>query len=371
MPRTISEDLQSILDAKTHGIDWTLDITMPGPISLQLATSSLSTGKGDYTNDLERISEIRQTLESPVDRVQVQIQNKDMAIGLHLANNRPAWKRAEAIIGRFYTSADGELAEWIEMFRGAVQQPLATDLQVSFDLVPDTISKGLIVSNRTLGLPCGFRFKDPQTCAYSGLAADCNHHLKSSGGCDGRDNSEHFGGTESRYDPDSTVPGTGNNSGGGGDDTGIGLGTCFTLDTPIWTPSGEVPIGEIEAGMKIVSFDEYTGVIDLEDEVEEVFEHETEWYITFEVGKRTVNVTPEHRFFRGEGRWAAAGTFRIGETLRVFTGEWADPSLDAITRHSPGAIRVRNLRVKKNQTYFANRCGVHNAKHNPLDIPIE
>jgi hypothetical protein len=34
------------------------------------------------------------------------------------------------------------VSEWIEMFRGTVQQPNADDLQVTFDVIPDTIAPG-------------------------------------------------------------------------------------------------------------------------------------------------------------------------------------------------------------------------------------
>jgi hypothetical protein len=207
--------MQIILSASKRNIDYTLFLSFPDGTSFPFATSPLTIDGIPYTNDLENVREIYQTLESPTDSVGVAVQNKDGVLGLHVAAHWQKWRKAEAVIGRLYQDADGLLQAWIEMFRGAVQQPNADDLQVTFDVVPDTIAPGDIVCNQTLAVPCGNVFKDPHTCAYVGPETACNHHLKSKGGCDGRENSHHFGGMEHRYNPDLSVPGTGSNTGGG------------------------------------------------------------------------------------------------------------------------------------------------------------
>jgi hypothetical protein len=166
-----------------------------------------------------------------------------------------------------------------------------------------------------------------------------------------------FGGWEAFIEPVSSPPGGGGNDGGG-----IGDGTCFTLDTPVWTPDGEVPIGELEAGGRVVSFDEISGVIDCEDVITEVLDHESGGYYTFEFEHGAINVTPEHRLFRANNIFVLADMFRVGETVRAFTGAWTDSKLLRIRWNSDEKVKVRNLHVRKNRTYFANRCGVHNAK---------
>lgn len=223
MARSIVANLQTILNAPTRDIDWTVEITFPTISALKFATSSLDIAKGVYSNDLEEVSEIRQTLETPTDRVNVAIQNKDAVLGLHVANNLTEWSKAEAIIGRNYTGSG--LQVWIEMFRGAVQQPNVKDLQVEFEILADTIAPGQIVCSRTLALPCPFLFKDAATCGYSGSETSCNHNLKSKTGCDGLGNSHRFGGAEHRYNPDASAPGTGGNTPIDGGPTG-----CPQLD---------------------------------------------------------------------------------------------------------------------------------------------
>ncbi|KAK0039556.1 hypothetical protein Bpfe_031041 [Biomphalaria pfeifferi] len=124
-------------------------------------------------------------------------------------------QKAEAVVGRLYRNADGSLEEWKEMFRGAVQQPNADDLQVTFSIIDDTVAPGQIICNRNLGGICGFPFKDVKTCGYTGAELTCDHHLKSKGGCDGKGNSHAFGGTQHRYLNEVQAPGTGGNTGTG------------------------------------------------------------------------------------------------------------------------------------------------------------
>jgi hypothetical protein len=83
-----------------------------------------------------------------------------------------------------------------------------------------------------------------------GAGTICDHHLKSSGGCDGYANSHHFGGMEHRYNPDSTLPGTGSNTDigdlGGGGGGGLGTGTCPRIDQYVLV---EAPDGSRAAKM--------------------------------------------------------------------------------------------------------------------------
>lgn len=228
MGRVLSANMNTILAASGRKIDYTLDLTFPDATSFKFATAPLVIPvKGTFTNDVETVSEIRQTLESPNDRVSQGLQNKDRVLGLDIAANWQLWRKAEAVIGRLYRDVDGlGLSEWIEMFRGSVQQPNANDLQVTFEVIHDTLTPGEIVANRNLAPQCPSVYKDPKTCASTSLLPTCNHDLKSSGGCDGRANSHRYAGMAHRYNPDLSVPGTGGNTGGGG---GI-IGYCPRLD---------------------------------------------------------------------------------------------------------------------------------------------
>jgi len=229
MGRDLSGTMNAILAAPSRDIDYTLDLIFPDD-EMHFATSPIKSLNGHlYVNGLNRaISEIRQTLEAPVDTVELELQNQDRVLGLHLATYWQKWRQADAIVGRYYyaRNAAGEktgVNEWIEMFRGAVQKPNADDHRVTFDIVPDTISPGPIVCSKTLAPPCPNVYMDPRTCGYAGPLLSCDHHLRSDTGCDGHDNSHHFGGTENRYPPITELPGTGGNGTGG-------TGGCPRLD---------------------------------------------------------------------------------------------------------------------------------------------
>lgn len=228
MGRSVSANMTTILAGAERKIDCTIEITFPDASYFRYATAPLTIGPKTYTNDLESVREIRQTLEAPVDRLAVALQNKDRVLSLDIAANYPKWRKAEAVIGRYYRGGTNlATTEWVEMFRGAVQQPKADDQQVTFEVIHDVLAPGQIICNTTLDPMCPNVFKDPDTCGYTGLLTACDHHLKSKGGCDGRSNSEHFRGMEHRYNPDTAIPGTGGND---PDPDPGGSGPCPRID---------------------------------------------------------------------------------------------------------------------------------------------
>jgi hypothetical protein len=217
MGRALSSTMLQILAGGARDLDWTLELNFPDATGFKFATSPMTFSRGTFTNDLENVSEIAQTLDAVVDRVSIGIQNKDRVLGLDVAANWRKWRNCEAIIGRmYYEIKDGiktGVKEWIEIFRGTVQQPNADDLQVTFDVIPDTIAPGEIVASHNLNLPCGWLFKDPKTCAYAGPETVCDHHLKSD--CTLFLNTHHFGGMENYNNPDLIIPGSGGDPTGG------------------------------------------------------------------------------------------------------------------------------------------------------------
>lgn len=215
MGQPLSPTMTSIFAGLDRKADQTIVLSFPDASVFRFATVPLSLGGHVYDNSLQNVGEIRRSLETATDSVGVGIQNRDRVLGLHVAEHWQKWRKAEAVIGRFYRGGDGlMLTEWVERFRGAVQQPNANDLQVTMDIVIDTVAPGPIVANRTLGLLCPFVYKDPKTCGYTGPLPTCNHNLKSPNGCDGHANSHHFGGMEHRYSTEPAVPGSSGNPDG-------------------------------------------------------------------------------------------------------------------------------------------------------------
>lgn len=227
MGRNFPANLQTILGG-AHDAHWLLDLTFPTRPAQYFASKPMSYLGNTYSNKLTSVRELRQTLEAPLDRVSIELANHDTLLGKDWYQYQDEWAQAVAILRRQYTGQG--LTETIIFFNGAVYQPNVQDTKFTTSLIPDVIAAGRIVCSRTLSQLCQYKFKDAKTCGYSGGLTTCNRQLESSGGCDGRANSFHFGGMEHRYNPDITVPGTGGNTdpggGGGGVGTGGGGGYC-------------------------------------------------------------------------------------------------------------------------------------------------
>lgn len=358
MPRTWSTTLQQILPAYKRRDS--LDIYLNDGTALHLSRGKVvrdfGGGPVEYLNWIRSVDDLRGSIESSIDRITVTCQNVNSALGFDLASDLRLLDYALANYGKQYQSLrNPALIEDIpQVFRGVLANAEASETDLSFELIVDYESLGAIVASRALSPRCWWTYQNGIECTSPSGEPTCPQTRTA---CAKREAEKDFGGWEAFVEPVSSPPGGGGNDGGG-----IGTGTCFTLDTLVWTPGGEVPIGELKAGDRVVSFDESTGVIDCEDEVTEVLDHEAGGVYTFEFEHGLLNVTPEHRLLRANNIFVLADMFRVGDTVRVFDKGWSDSKLKRIRWNSDQKVEVRNLHVRANRTYFANRCGVHNAK---------
>jgi len=141
------------------------------------------------------------------------------------------------------------------------------------------------------------------------------------------------------------------NGGGGG---GGGKG-CFSFDTLIETPMGDVPISSLKKGDKVFSFDEKENKhIDF---VDEVLVHENEVLGQFEFNGGKVLVTPIHWMLSHNNSFTEAQGF--SSKLSVVN---AKGYLQAFQHYTliEGRHTVYNLLIKKNHTFIAGGLRVHN-----------
>jgi hypothetical protein len=354
MPRPWSSDLQEIHEAYKRRD--TLDIYLSDGSTLNLSRGAVTRAGTAYNNSIRSVSDMRGTIDQAVDRITVTCQNVDSQLGITLASNLRLLDYAIADYGKQYQSLRNPalLEDIPQMLRGVLANAEADEETITFEIIVDYESLGGIIASRGLGPLCWWVYKNGIECTSGSKETSCP---KTRSACIKREVEHENGGWQNFEKWEPTPP-----AGGGDDGGGIGTGTCFTLDTPIWTPAGEVPIGDLQPGMKIVSFDEATGVIDPWDEIVEVLDHEATGYYTFEFEHGTVEVTREHPFLIDLGRFAIADDLRLGSTVKTANGGWGDSKLLRIKWHSDLKAPVRNLHVKKNHTYFANRCAVHNVK---------
>lgn len=237
MPRLMPANLIAIFAGETRDIEYLLDIVFPSIAPLRYATGELIKNLIDYDNGIESVSDLRQNIETPINNVRITLGNKDLFFDWHIAENFDEWRNAEAILYRRYSNAAKTITQDVIFFTGSVQSPIfdEKDYTLSFDIFPDTISKGLIVANRTLALACSFVFGDAATCGYFGTALICNHLLSQ---CSRYLNSEHFGGTQSRYTHRTSTPGSAGNPDTGGNQNGGPTG-CPALDQFVLVESSD------------------------------------------------------------------------------------------------------------------------------------
>jgi hypothetical protein len=365
MPRSVSTVLQSLLIKSAVESQSTLELIYSDGTIKHLATTNFSDGKNDYVGDLRRVGDISQSLTVAADRVSVSCQNIDRTFGADVASVLRKLDNATAIIGRFYRDIQNPLNfAHRTLFRGKVANATADELSVTFDVISEPVAAGVCVAMRTLSENCSFRYKTDLRCGATSTEAVCNKIWKSKGGCIGRDNAHRFGGFTFPNPPTPTTPGSGGNLGGisGG---GYESGNCFSGDTLIWCPKGDVPIRDLSEGSAVFAFNEKTL------EIERCFvtrknRHVVARFYEFEfsTGEKLI-VTPEHLIFVG-------GTFLPADKLRLREKVWTQQLIQAKTSSFSNISQIRfygnsllevfSLEVSKLHTHFANGIAVHNAK---------
>lgn len=223
MARTIPTGLQDLLDLPSCETQTTLDLTLVDTTEYHVATAELTVDAVDYTADLRRSNELKQTVFSPPDRGGVIIQNVDKVFGGYVVTEDLV--KAKAVIGRYYADPAGVLpSAWVEQFRGEAMPLVIDETQVQLEILGDMVAAGYCIAADTLAENCQSPFKHALTCGYSGIETTCNKKRKSKLGCLGRANEHRFFGME--Y-PDIQIPAIGVLSGG---TSPPGHQTCPRLD---------------------------------------------------------------------------------------------------------------------------------------------
>lgn len=227
MGRTVPTGLQPQLDLPSCETQTTLDLYLTDTSEIHVATKALAsvvidTGTVDYTADLRKVNELKQSILTPPDRGTCIIQNVDKVFGGIVASE--SLIKAVAVVGRYYYDPAGiESPKWVELFRGEAFPLSVIESEVQLEVLGDMVAGGYCVAKWTLAEPCQYTFKNSTTCGYSGSETTCNKKRKSHGGCLGRANMHRFGGME--Y-PDIQFP----TASGGVDFPGNGHPYCPRLD---------------------------------------------------------------------------------------------------------------------------------------------
>ena len=137
---------------------------------------------------------------------------------------------------------------------------------------------------------------------------------------------------------------------------GAGGGGCFTGDTLVCTPNGQVPIKELQEGSEVISFDD-KGITHVA-KVLKVHVHENEKVYRYGFwGGEYVDATPNHWVLNQYNAFVAIGSLGFDDCLVDVMGH-----LRPITsKEDLGMSTVYNLTVEQQHTFIANNIRVHNA----------
>ena len=158
-----------------------------------------------------------------------------------------------------------------------------------------------------------------------------------------------------------------NYDGSGGDG---GDGSCFLEGTMITMVDGkQLPIEDIQVGMKVLSFDEKTNKI-THNKVLEVFHHtieETNAYLIIndkiKVTENHVMYVPNDRYTEDDGHiWLRADHIEVGDYL--YDKELNKMKVTSIKKVNESVVTY-NFEVENTHTYFAENVIVHNAGGGP------
>ena len=132
----------------------------------------------------------------------------------------------------------------------------------------------------------------------------------------------------------------------------------FSADTPVATPDGTTPIGDIRVGDVVRGYDEATGTTG-SFTVTAVISHTDLLVLDLTLDNETLTTTPEHPFYAMLRGWTDAEDLRTGDSVRRLDGTYGRVNETIVVR-KPQVMY--NLTVATAHTFFVGGEGwlVHN-----------
>lgn len=162
-------------------------------ITLYLGTARIEHQGVVYDRYLRKTGQLKQSITRAVDRCDITVENVSSLLGADWINRVDEIHGAAILVKRLYRDIDNGQTHVLQVMTGYVRSAKADQSAVILSAIPDTYQKS-IGGGRRVARKCQWRFRDLETCGYSGAELTCNKLLNSAGGCSGRSNQHRFGG---------------------------------------------------------------------------------------------------------------------------------------------------------------------------------
>jgi predicted lipid-binding transport protein (Tim44 family) len=134
---------------------------------------------------------------------------------------------------------------------------------------------------------------------------------------------------------------------------------CFLPDNLILKADGkEVPISGVQPGDTLLAFTSAGHIV--QTRVRNVLRLEVDEHVVLRTDRQTLQVTPEHPFYVGQGTFKTLEALRVGDNIIAWDGQSLAPQQIISMVTVPGRIQVYNLQTDQPHTFFVGRLAVHN-----------
>lgn len=243
MGRSLSNETIALLPLRVLSRFVTVDVFWPQGVISRWAGTSATVNGSTYKPNVLRSSPLRMSQGRPADRVEIVVANTDRSVTA--LNREAALYEANpiVIVGKLYrdphAAADDPWA-WERIFTGELDAAITDQSEASLQILSDIYAAPQVGATRTTTKHCGFRYRDPETCAYDGPLPTCSFDFLGPNGCEGHAN-QHHGGHFLINTSNLTItlppPETGGFPGGGGGEPGPIDGGPGRIFDPVPLPS--------------------------------------------------------------------------------------------------------------------------------------
>jgi len=150
------------------------------------ASAELTINGTVYQPQLRRGSQIKSSLTRAADQATVDLQNVDTEIGREFLSLGQALFGSDTKVGRFWKDLDSGIERHRVLLTGVLVGLQINENSCQVTAVSEPYANISVGATRRVTNLCQSKFREPNTCGYSGNQLLCNLMLNHADGCEGR-----------------------------------------------------------------------------------------------------------------------------------------------------------------------------------------